>query len=1516
MANYNTNAQVTVTVNGRQANQMMADLEKRSKSLTKAMEAANKAGDKEKLKTLRRELTQVNDAMAKLKGSTATAEEVLKRLDSATPKELNKALRELKRQMDSIERGSDLWKQKAEQIKKVKAEIAALNSELTNSRSRWDRFTDAVNKSGAAIMAGVAAAAGVIAAGKKSVDDFAEMDQQMANVRKYTGQTERQVAAMNEQFKGIDTRSAREELNQLAQQAGRLGKQAQEDVTGFVKAADKINVALDDLGSDATLTISKLTGIFGDEERLGTEKAMLSVGSVINELSQNCAASAPYLAEFASRVGGVGSQANMTIPQIMAFGAVLDSANQNVEASATALSQVIVRIYQEPAKYAKVAGLDIAKFAETVRTDMNGALIELLEALNAAGSMDVLSPMFADMGENGARAISALSTLAARIGEVKTQQEVANQAFKEATSIDKEFNVQNTTLQASLEKSKNRLHEVSVELGEKLAPLMSHIYSSSSALLRVMSTIVSFITSHKTAIINLTAAIVAYTVVSKGAVALTKLHTAAITVQDVAIKQLRVVYILFTRGVTSARAAMRLFNLTLATSPIGTAAAAVGLLAAAIIQLRTRTDEYSKSLKDATKSVSDFSAEINKETRQIDELFGKLEGLKSGTKEYQSVKDTIISKYGQYLNGLINEKNEITNLEEAYSRLAAAARLSAKERAIDKARSSVDSEYDDKVQELSAQLHDQLMGGGLSYKEAVSAETKIAVQMQSSGSIDKDVRDQLLQIALKSKFDPKAPESIAKILQEWETAYKDYKAAVSEINNVDETENPIKNMSEAQITANIKRIKDAINDGADHQALFGTRNDGSRFDFLVKGTEMKEYLSALESRLSQIQSAQESAGAQNGNLTSGYVSEKATKQADKERRKAEAEARRAATKQRKEFKDALNATKGDWESDSAENTAQYSMGLKTWTEYLTKKHDLEVKYFDDRQHVYEQYNLQEDEDYQELLKKRSEMEAKWLQRQSALKVDDAKRAQKAEESQIELDFYTPGTAVYKNEESKQQSLFEVRIKYLERMRAAYNKDSEDWHKYTLQIEDAENAEKLRRQKEYAEKVEQWRFTYSEQSARKRMMMELAMIEQLYKAGLLKAEEFEKARQSLKAKYADSTDIEAFINASDIDSVKRDSSGSILRDAFGNPEVKNAAEKYKEVIEAIDQAEKNSVITAEKAAKLKADAKKKYLKEGIDAAKQSDVEEVKLVANLTEAWYKFFHESIKEGKNWCENIAGLTEAVFSAFNAGAQQLLELSKASAEVEIANVEKKYDREIDLAEGNAYRVKQAEEKKQKEIDSIRGDYSRKQFTVQVIQAIADTASNALKAYGALAAIPVVGPALGAAAAAAAVASGMIQVATLKKQQQAAAAQGYSSGGFTPKGRVDEPVGVVHAGEWVASQRLLANPQARTIIESLDYVQRRNTIGSITSADISGAVVSPPSARAFSSMPVPKIEVRPSGGGAGGGADMSASLRKLNERLEEPFVTVNTVEGDRGINQALEKHNRLINRSKPRRNR
>jgi len=118
-------------------------------------------------------------------------------------------------------------------------------------------------------------------------------------------------------------------------------------------------------------------------------------------------------------------------------------------------------------------------------------------------------------GENGSRAIAALSTLASKIDFVKSQQEAANVAFEEGTSIDKEFAVQNNTVQASLEKCKNAANDLRVALGERLYPLMKHMLSSSTEIMRAMLTTIRYVSEHRQGLILLTAAITTYTLAVK-----------------------------------------------------------------------------------------------------------------------------------------------------------------------------------------------------------------------------------------------------------------------------------------------------------------------------------------------------------------------------------------------------------------------------------------------------------------------------------------------------------------------------------------------------------------------------------------------------------------------------------------------------------------------------------------------------------------------------------------------------------------------------------------------------------------------------------------------------------------------------------------------------------------------------------------------------------------------------------------------------------------------------------------
>ena len=1512
MANYNTSANVILSINGRQAQKMLTTLEKDAQRLEKQIAKAATAGDKATMKKLQRELNQTKRMMDQLKKSSTTVDSVLHRLDKATPKELNRALKTLQQQLNGIQRGTAAWDAQIAKIKMVKAELQKVNATMATQQTMWQRMNKWLNNCQTAIMAVAAAVTGLVMAGRKAVNAYAEMEESMANTQKYTRMTAKEVEELNEIFKNMDTRLAREQLNLLAQEGGRLGYNTVQSVKEYVEAASIINVALVDLGEGATQTIAKLTNIFGVEEVFGVRDAMLKVGSTVNHLSQNCTAAKPFLVEFAQRMAGIGSSAKMTIPEIMAFAATLDAHGQKVEMSSTAIQRVIVELFNDTAGMAKKVGLDVREFTETLNKSTTDGLMMFLEALHKMGednALATLAPLFKDINLNGVRVETVLANLSSHLDFLKWQMGEAAEAFREGTSASNEYAIFNNTVQASIDKARKRVSELAIELGEKLYPIMRHIYTSSSVFLRVLNQLVSFIIEHRKAIASVLTVIGAYYValgtVKVAHAAYNLVVKAGIALQNawrVAVALGRVVIILFTQGLGAATHAFKLLTTAMSANPFGLIAAAVAGLILLIKSLVDRTSEYTKKLREAVNTSKVFSSELSKEMRQLDELFGKLEAAKKGTKEYKEVKDTIINQYGKYLKGLVNERNEIINLEAAYKRLAAAARIAAKERALNGAKQAAQEAFDNSFSELAKDLQEALVASGKSYRDAVRITNRVVIDLQTTGTIGSDIVTELEAIkgnlAQKWKL-PWGGKHPNNVVNDMIGVYTEFNTAMDEIGKIERETNPLAEYSDDMLKKLIADYEDKAKNNEGGRIIIGLGGPNPTVKDL-SASELKDFLEEAKARLSvkESPSADIVGGNPDFNLDNftPYESEKDRKKREREeaaeRRKAEAAAKRAAIKAKQEFKEELNNAKGDWEADSANNLVDYTHGLKSYTDYMLEKHRLDLKYFDDRAKIFEKWNLQEDEDYQELMKKKAEYEAEWAKKNAALKVEEAKRQQTAEENQAEMDYYTPGNAVYQKEEAFQQRLFEIRIKYLKQMQSAYEQTSEEYHNYAVQIEQAEAAERLRRQKLFAEKYAEWRKKYEYRDASERLALEKAILDEIHAAGLMKEEEYQQAIRDLKMKYAldylpESAKPQGTSRQQDSVAMKRD-------------------------LEIVKSLYEQGILDKKQYEEAKARIEKSYRKKATDAVRRFGSTETNQLLDIYEAWKSFFDKTEDDGENWATRLAKLAGSVFAVMASGMQMASEYMSACTDLEVAKLEKRYDREIELAEGNSYKVKKAEKDKEDGIARVKNEASRKQFAMQVIQAVAQTATNALNAYGSAAAVPVVGYILAPIAAAMAVAAGAIQIATLKKQQQASEAQGYMSGGFTPEGRPDEVAGVVHKGEWVASQKIVNNPQTRPLIEALDYAQRTNTIGSITMADVSRSVTAPMTIAAQQqNQPVivqnstPTVVVEPN-------EELNSSIRQLNQRLNEPFVTVNTVSGDLGIQKAQDDYEKLMRNKSP----
>lgn len=426
--------------------------------------------------------------------------------------ELRKQARSLKAQMDNAIPGTEKWKELRADYMLTKQRMKELEVQARETKFSLSKLADGFNKYAAIGAGAIASLTGVAMTARKCVDEFAEMQEAESQVRKYTGMTAEEVKGLNEEFKQMDTRTAREKLNALAGDAGRLGITAKEDVLEFVDAADKINVALgEDLGEDAVKNIGKLAQMFGEDEKLGLRGAMLATGSAINEVAQNSSAAEAYLVAFTARVAGAANQAKVAQGDILGYASVLDQNMQQQEMAATAFQTLMMKMFQTPAKFAKIAGQSVEEFTSLIKKDANEAMLQFLDTLNKKGGLDQLAPMFKEMGLDGVRASGVISTMAGKIDDIRDAQKLANDAYRDGTSIINEFNVQNNTVQAGLDKAKKNFKDVRVELGEKLQPVMRYMITTGSLTVKGLSALITILTQYGSTILTVSLVIAAYT---------------------------------------------------------------------------------------------------------------------------------------------------------------------------------------------------------------------------------------------------------------------------------------------------------------------------------------------------------------------------------------------------------------------------------------------------------------------------------------------------------------------------------------------------------------------------------------------------------------------------------------------------------------------------------------------------------------------------------------------------------------------------------------------------------------------------------------------------------------------------------------------------------------------------------------------------------------------------------------------------------------------------------------------
>ena len=1365
-----------------------------------------------------REIGEANVDIKETKRQMQLVDNTLAHLKTSSVRDLEYSMKVLNKEMRGLDRGSEAFKQMQQQAKQLKTELEAVRAEGKAQQSWINKTADWFNRMQGVILGVIATISGLTFTVKSSIEKFASMDEEMTNVRKYTGQTADEVERMNEDFKKMETRTAREKLNQLAGDAGRLGITATSLVEEFVDGADKINVALgDDLGDEAVSQIGKLAQMFGEDKTKGLRGAMLATGSAVNELAQNSSASAGYLVDFTARVAGVGKQAGFTQAQIMGLASVLDQNMQQDETAATAVQNLLAKMFQDSAKFAKIAGLNVKEFSKTLKEDANGALLQFLAALRSKGGFAQLAPMFEEMKMDGSRATGVLTVLADKLDDIKAAQDLATKSYAEGTSVINEFNTQNESVQAQLDKAQKKFQDLAIELGQKLYPAARYCISAANLGVRALSTLVDFVRDYWKVLVVLTAAIVTYTAISKAKliadkaqmlwlnimILREKAHIFLVGLKTSALKTMAIVQMALTKEIKLTTAAQMLWNKVLLANPITAVIAVVVGLTAAIVTLSKETSTAEQAQRDYNDAVTDANKQAAEEEASIMRL---VSAIQSNTNAESDRKAAL-----EELNGKLMREH-LGNITEEAVRTGQATR---------------------QIQSYIDMMKKKIVIDGLQKKLAESI-AKQAEDEDLLGEADNDSRgfwkrfwDRLNPLAggktQKLNF---ASDHKDQLLQSVEREKQYQQKLIDKINQLESQHFEVNDPEPWR-----------------NNGFNGKGNDGT----IIK--------------------KQSTAGTH-------QVSEKEHKARVKAEKAAAAEERKRQAEAKRKQKQAADSIKAETNELMADNAKAYAEGKKTYQQFIDDRQSIQIKGFAKLKQLYGA----ESNEYKQLLDNQVNVVKQHDDAIQKMNEQTIERERLQKEAEIKAQYNDINSKIYQNDIALDEALYQNEVDAMQKRLSLYNEGSEEWLDLKAEMEQASLDHQLQMQENYMSQLKELRQQFGKQDVQAQETMYLNGLDNLYKKGLIKEEEYQQMKLEITKQFAaqraqiEAEDHGAGSTQSKID-FKTNEMVNSAKAAAGDAQSTNGSFGGYFVSQV-----QNYQNTMEK------------LKELYGSDEQNHAAYMQAKAQVT--------------SNFLDGMVQSTQVAYDGINNIMSAASAYSQACSDLEQAKISKNYEKQIAAAGNNSKKKKKLEEKRDKELAAAKTKASKKAMKIEIAQAIASTAMAAINAYSSAAKIPTIGWTLAPIAAGMATAAGMLQIATIKKQHQAEQA-GYYSGGYTGGRRYRREAGVVHEGEFVANHQAVNNSSIRPAFDLIDRAQRANTVGSLTADDISRALGSGGGAAVVT--PIVNVsndnsEVRESLDG------VNTAITRLNQALDDGIELEVPIAGRNGIHRRLKDYERILN--------
>lgn len=405
--------------------------------------------------------------------------------------EINSKLNHIEKYKRNIaEATAEMSKLRREYALLAKEQAIANNTKLTNGQRFIDRGkanTDEANRmlnfSRGWTVAGAAIGASLVGVAKAAVDYEAAL----AGVKKTTDPTALQFSAFEQGFRNLANTIpvSAKELANMGAMAGQLGIH-NESLLTFVETMAKLQTATNIIGEEGAAELAKFMNIMGT-----SQDRVSNLGSSLVDLGNNFATTEKDILDMALNLAGAGKQIGLSEGSVFGLATALSSVGIEAEKGGSAFSKIMIQMAtavddmdtsagSKLSEFAGVSGMAAEAFAEVFKNNPAEAIAAFVEGLGTASERGTTA--IGVLQEMNIKEVRLRDTLLRAGGAHKLFNDAVNrgnQAFRDNTALQREFQTFSETTASKLALAKNRLTDVAIEAGNKLLPVLADFLKSS-----------------------------------------------------------------------------------------------------------------------------------------------------------------------------------------------------------------------------------------------------------------------------------------------------------------------------------------------------------------------------------------------------------------------------------------------------------------------------------------------------------------------------------------------------------------------------------------------------------------------------------------------------------------------------------------------------------------------------------------------------------------------------------------------------------------------------------------------------------------------------------------------------------------------------------------------------------------------------------------------------------------------------------------------------------------------------